>query len=114
MQLPPKYAAVIFSLGLSCLVSACSGILKKPITDEALAAKSRVIDCEWKAANQYDDSRYKTVSELVQRIMDVCAAERLNARLALGLSPNDPRIDTDEFKEAFKIFENARKSRLQP
>jgi hypothetical protein len=46
-----RRAVVIFSLGLSYLVSAaCSEVLKKPTADAALAAEARVIDCEWKAA----------------------------------------------------------------
>jgi hypothetical protein len=116
MQLPPKHAVVIFSLGLSCLVSAaCSEALKKPTSDEALAVQTSVINCEWKAANRFDDNRYKTIPELVQRVMDECAVERLNARLAFGLSPNDPRIDANEYKDALENIENARKKRrLRP
>ena len=105
----------IFSLGLSCLVSAaCSEALKKPTSDEALAVQTSVINCEWKAANRFDDYRYKTIPELVQRVMDECAVERLNARLAFGLSPNDPRIDANEYKDALENIENERKKRLRP
>jgi len=52
-------------------------------SDEALAVSSRVVDCEWKAANRYDDGSH-TVSELAQRIMSICSPERLKARMAFG------------------------------
>jgi hypothetical protein len=115
---PNNLAPITYALALSGLVSACSSTSKKPIpgvtADEALAVQTRVIDCEWKAANQYDDSRYKTMAELAQRVMDACTVERLNARLAFGLSANDSRIDADELKEAAENIETARKKRLRP
>jgi hypothetical protein len=115
MQLSPKRAVVVLSLGLCCLVStACSDLLKnsdllkKPPSDEAVAAKARVIACEWKAADQYDDNRYKTFSELVRQVMDVCDAELREARSVSDRSPNDTQIDKDEFNQAGEIIENAR------
>jgi hypothetical protein len=115
MWLPPKRTVVIFGLSVCCLVSAaCSDLLKKQPTDAALAAHTRVIDCEWKAADQYDDNRYKTFSELVQQVMDVCAAELSEARSASDRSPNDKRIDKDEFNQAAEIIENARIRRQHP
>jgi hypothetical protein len=109
MQLPLKRTAVIFGLSVCCLVSAaCSDLLKKQPTDAAVSAHLRVIDCEWKAADQYDDNRYKTFSELVQQVMDVCAAELREVRSASDRSPNDKRIDKDEFNQAAEIIENAR------
>ena len=110
--MPPNYPVpLICALGLSCLVSACSATTK--ITaDEALAVKNRVIDCEWKAANQYDDGRYKTIPELVHRVLEACAVELRDARLAFGILPTDSRIDADEFKDAVESIENARKRRL--
>jgi hypothetical protein len=74
-------------------------------------AEARVIDCEWKAADQYDDNRYKTFSELAQRIIDACAVELRDAKSASGRSPSDTRIDKDEFSQAVEIIENARKRR---
>jgi hypothetical protein len=121
MQLPPKHAVVILSLSLCCLVSAAcsdflknSDFLKKPPSDGAVAAEARAIDCEWKAADQYDDNRYKTLSELAQRIMDVCAVELRDARSASGRSPNDTRVDQDQFNDAIKNIENARYRRRHP
>jgi hypothetical protein len=121
MQLSPKRAVVILSLGLCCLVSAAcsdllknSDLLKKPPSDEAVAAETRVITCEWKAADQYDDNRYKTFSEIAQRVLDACAVELRDARSASGSSPDDTRTDKDEFNEAIKIIENARYRRLHP
>jgi hypothetical protein len=111
MQLPPKHTAVIFGLSVCCLVSAaCSDLLKKQPTDSAVAAHLRVIDCEWKAADQYDDNRYKTFSELVQQVMAVCAAELREARSAYDRSPSD-KLDKDEFEQAAEIIGNARNRR---
>jgi len=118
MQLSPKRAVVILSLGLCCLVSAAcsdllknSDLLKKPPSDEAVAAKARVVSCEWKAANQYDDNRYKTFSVLVQQVMDVCAAELSEVRSASDRASDDKRIDKDEFNEAVEVIKNARDRR---
>jgi hypothetical protein len=109
MQLTPKPTAVIFGLSVCCLVSAaCSDLLKKQPTDAAVSAHLRVIDCEWKAADQYDDNRYKTFSELVRQVMDVCDAELREARSVSDRSPNDTQIDKDEFNQAGEIIENAR------
>ena len=110
--MPPNYPVpLICALGLSCLVSACSATTK--ITaDEALAVKNRVLDCEWKAANQYDDGRYKTIPELVHRVLEACAVELRDARLAFGILPTNSRIDADEFKDAVESIENARKRKL--
>jgi hypothetical protein len=118
MQLSPKRAVVVLSLGLCCIVStACSDLLKnsdllkKPPSDEAVAAKARVVSCEWKAANQYDDNRYKTFSVLVQQVMDVCAAELSEVRSASDRASDDKRIDKDEFNEAVEVIKNARDRR---
>ena len=82
--------------------------------DIALAVRTGVTDCEWKAANQFDDNRYKTITELVRRVMDECTVERLDARLAFGLSQNDPQSDADEYKDALETILNARKRRVRP
>jgi hypothetical protein len=118
MQLSPKRAVVVLSLGLCCLVStACSDLLKnsdllkKPPSDEAVAAKARVISCEWKAADQYDDNRYKSFSELVQQVMDVCAAELSEVRSASDRASDDKRINKDEFNQAVEVIKNARDRR---
>jgi hypothetical protein len=57
-----RLAQFIYALGLSCLVSACSATSKRPMPetttpDIALAVRTGVTDCEWKAANQFDDNR---------------------------------------------------------
>ena len=110
MQLSPKRAVVVLSLGLCCIVStACSDLLKnsdllkKPPSDEAVAAKARVVSCEWN-----DDNRYKTFSVLVQQVMDVCAAELSEVRSASDRASDDKRIDKDEFNEAVEVIKNAR------
>lgn len=103
------------ALGLSYLVSACSMAYKAPTTqtiiaDEALAVQSRVTDCEWKAANQYDDGQ-RAISDLAKQVMGVCAVELLKARQAFGFSPNDASIEPMEFEQAVKSVEGARKAR---
>jgi hypothetical protein len=106
-------APFICALSLSCLISAC-GATTKITADEALAGKNRVIHCEWKAADQYDDNRYKTMSELAHQVMDTCAVELRDARIAFGLSLNDSRIDTDELRDAMENIEHTRERRLRP
>lgn len=111
----PMRKTFTFSLALSCLVSGCSTAQQRPTpaiitADEALASSSRVTDCEWRAAERYDDGRY-TVSALAQRIMLVCAVELTKARQAFHLSLNDPEIDSIELKQAVKNVEKARKNR---
>jgi hypothetical protein len=111
---------LLLTLCLGFLVSACSTERMPSVrtvphvltADEALAVQSRVTDCEWKAADQYDDGRY-TVSELAQRVMGVCAVELTKAALAFGLSPNDPQIESDQFKQAVENVESARKARMK-
>jgi hypothetical protein len=104
-------------LGLGCVVSACSMAPPAPTphvltADEALAVQSRVTDCEWKAVNQYDDGRY-TISDLAHRVMGLCAVELTKAALAFGLSPNDPQVEADQFKQAVENVESARKARTK-
>jgi hypothetical protein len=71
-----------------------------------------VTDCEWQAADRYDDGRY-TVSELAKRVMGVCAVELTKAALAFGLSPNDPQVEFDQFRQAVENVESARKARAK-
>ncbi len=80
--------------------------------DEALAVQSVVTDCEWKAADQYDDGRYM-VSDLAERVMGLCAVELTKAALAFGFSPNDPQIQSDQFRQAVENVESARKARCE-
>lgn len=117
-----KWAQALFVLGLGCLVSACSASVPQLVpsasrtrlttADEALAVQSRVTDCEWKAANQYDNARY-TVSELAQQVTDVCAVELTKAALAFGLSPNDPQVESDQFRQAIENVDAARRARTK-
>jgi len=79
---------------------------------EALAVQSRVVDCEWSAADRFDDGRY-TVSDLAQRVLGICAVDLIEARRAFHLSLHDPEIDLDEFKQAVQSVENARKARVR-
>jgi hypothetical protein len=63
------------------------------------------------AANRYDNSR-SAITALAQQVIGVCAVEFTKARLAFGLSLNDPEIELTEFKQAVEIVEKARKSRI--
>jgi hypothetical protein len=62
----------IFSLALSSLVAGCGAGQEKPMAEEASGISSRVVDCERKAADRYDNGR-STISELAQRIISICA-----------------------------------------
>jgi len=74
-----------------------------------LAIQSRVIDCEWKAADQYDDG-HRSISELAHQVMGVCSVERTEAGIAFGVL-NDPQVESIEFENAVKSVENARAAR---
>jgi hypothetical protein len=77
--------------------------------DEVLAAASGVVDCEWAAVYRFDSAQ-RTVADLAQQIMGVCTVERIKAKLAVGLSPKDPDLEADDFKQAVGIVESARKA----
>jgi len=101
----------IFGLAVSSLIAGCSAGQEKPTAEEASGISSRVVDCERKAADRYDDGR-STISELAQRIISICAIELTKARLGLNLSLHDPQIQLDELKHAAEIVEEARESRV--
>jgi hypothetical protein len=107
----PMRKTFIFSLALSSLVAGCCAGQEKPTVEEASGISSRVVDCEQKAADRYDDGR-STISELAQRIISICAVELTKARLALNLSLHDPQIQLDELKHTAEIVGEARKSRV--
>jgi hypothetical protein len=71
---------------------------------------SRVVDCEWKAANHYDDGTY-SIAELARQVMGVCPVERAKERLAYERWSNAPSLDADEFEQAVNIIEDERKVR---
>jgi hypothetical protein len=115
---------IAFGLALSCLLAACLSDnanyrspaprpdITKMSANEVLGIVSRVIDCEWQAVGRYDDGQ-STIAELAQRIIDICAVERMRAKVAVGLSPKDPQLEADDFKQAVEIAENARKSQTR-
>jgi hypothetical protein len=43
--------------------------------------------------------------------MGVCAVELNRAALAFGLSPNDPAMEADQYRQAIENVESARKMR---
>jgi hypothetical protein len=77
---------------------------------EMIAIQSQVTDCEWKAAGRYDDGR-RSLSDLTQQVIGVCTVELNKAALAFGLSPNDPQVESDQFRQALENVEAARKAR---
>ena len=110
----------LLMLGRGCIVSACSTAdlapptsrSRFPTADEALAIQSRVTDCEWRAANQYDNG-HRALSELAQQVTGVCAVKLTKAALAFGLSPNDPQVESDQFRQAVENVEAARRARTK-
>ena len=113
-----QLSGALLSLALGLLVSTCAPAPRTPnvrtalTADEALAVQSRVTDCEWRAADRYDDGRY-TISELARQVMGVCAVELTKAALAFGFSPNDPQIESDQFRQAVENVEAARNARAK-
>jgi hypothetical protein len=107
---------IVFSLLLSSTVSACGvGPQEQPVPDihpnaeEALGAVRPVIDCEWKAANRYDDGQ-SSVSQVADQILGVCIVERMKARRIFHLPVNDAELDLEDFTTALKTVEDVRKS----
>ena len=54
-----------FTFSLILSLSGCGTVQERPTpkiitAEEALAVASRVVDCEWKAANQYDDGSQRS------------------------------------------------------
>ena len=74
--------------------------------ENALAAVNPVIDCEWAAAARYDHGQ--SVAALAQQILGICGVEILKAERAFHLSPNDPDVKMDEFKQAIETVEHVR------
>jgi len=101
-------AAPVFLLS-ACAVSERRAEPTTTITaDEVLAAASRVVDCEWAAVYWFDHGQ--PISDLAQQVMGVCSVERIKAKFAVHLSPNDPGLESDDFKQAVEIVESARKA----
>jgi hypothetical protein len=101
---------------LGACVSARAGNVAAPksrietiTAEEAIAITSKVTNCEWQAVNRFDDGQ-TPIAQLADRVMGVCTVERIKAKLAFGLSPNDPELEADDFKQAVGIVESARKA----
>lgn len=101
---------------LLCFLSACAvdqraapSRIETITADEAIAIASKVVDCEWQAVGRFDDGR-TPIAQLAERIIGVCTVERIKAKRAFGLSPNDPQLESDDFKQAVGIVESARKA----
>src|SRR5438045_2872424 len=89
-------SALAFKCFMLVLLSGCAASSPSTPTtitaEEAFAVQSRVVDCEWRAVNRFDDGSY-TVSQLAQRVLGICAVELIQARRAFHLSLHDPEID---------------------
>jgi hypothetical protein len=83
-----------------------------PTASEALAVQSQVTDCEWNAADRYDDGR-RSISELADQVMGVCAVDLVKAAMAFGFSPNDPQVQSDQLRQAVQNVEAARTARAK-
>jgi hypothetical protein len=81
-----------------------------PTAEEGFASPSRVVNCEWKAANRYDNGSY-TVSQLAERVTGVCSVERIKHHQLYHLSIDDPEVELNDFKQATALVEEARKER---
>jgi hypothetical protein len=75
-----------------------------------MAIQRRVIDCESRAADQYDDGK-SSITSVAERIQGICGPEIMKARLAFHVPLNDPDLDSDEFKRVVGIVEQERKGR---
>lgn len=87
-----------------------------PSASAVLAAATQVVDCEWAAADRYDDRR-TSIANLAARVMAICGPQRMQMRrtsgLLLGLSPLQQSIlDADEYQQAVQAVEDARKHRM--
>jgi hypothetical protein len=106
---------IALGVALGVLLGACAvnqraapSRIETITADEAIAITSKVVDCEWQAVGRFDDGR-TPIAQLAERIMGVCTVERIKAKRAFGLSPNDPDLESDDFKQAVEIVESARK-----
>jgi hypothetical protein len=80
---------VASSILLSCLISGCGTAVERPTAkpmsaEEMMAISSLVVDCEWKAANRYDNDSF-TVSQVAEHVMGLCTVERYKVRRAFGI-----------------------------
>lgn len=95
--------------GMAVAVVALCGSLGTSAND-LLSAANKVADCEWAAADKFDDGRL-SLSALAQRVIGTCTRERFAMRRAAGFSPMDPSLDADELGQAMENVEAARKHR---
>jgi hypothetical protein len=86
-------------------IPACSELLR--------ALASRVVDCEFKAANRYDDGR--STRELASQIIGMCSVVRFQERQTyfrlFGIRLDDPETDLQDLQQAIEIIDMARKNR---
>jgi predicted outer membrane protein len=107
-----KTAAIILTASLAgCAEQAQVPPSREISASDALAAAKRVVDCEWAAADKFDDG-HSPLSSLAQRVMGVCTPQMYEARLVVGISPADPSVDAEELRQAIDNVEAARKHRL--
>jgi hypothetical protein len=96
-------------LGIAVTVVALYGSLEA-LADDLLSAATKVADCEWAAADKFDDG-HSSLAALAQRVIAICTRDRLAMRRAAGFSAMDPTLDADELRQAMENVEAARKHR---
>ncbi len=107
-----KTAAIILAASLAgCAEEAQKPPSREISAVEALAAENRVVDCEWAAADKFDNG-HAPISSVAQQVMGVCTQQMFEARRVFGISPTDPSVDADELRQAIDNVEAARKHRL--
>lgn len=112
---PWRTAVLTCGLALTIVIGGCAETSgPRPVTlpaNEAIALTTRVLECELKAADRYDNG-HSSISEVAESVMAACYPEILRSWTAFGLSPSDPNFDSDNFKMALDHVELARRNRL--
>ena len=99
----------VLGIAVAVIALCCS---LEAVADDLLSAAAKVADCEWAAADKFDDGR-SSLSALAQRAIAICTRERFAMRRAAGFSPMDPSLDADELRQAIDNVESARKARVK-
>jgi hypothetical protein len=68
-----------------------------PSADEALAIAGRVLDCELKAANRYDNGR-SSIADVAESVVAACYGEIVKMWTAFHVPLSDPNIESDNFR----------------
>jgi hypothetical protein len=110
-----RFALLGCGAAITVLMTGCAESIEPPPSDlpstnEALTIQGRVLDCELKAANRYDNG-HSTITDVAERVIATCYDEIIRAWTAFKLSPSDPNFESDNFKIAVEHVEMARQIR---